>query len=218
MNTTSPSGEFKDAIRLLQQYSALINAGKTSAKNYLNRGKVHQQLRMLEAALRDYAAALAKTPTRNAKTHALIYNLSNICQRELGRYQEAVVAGYESVRLAPRMVDYQINLALSCYGAGDYEGALSAASNALQLNPDNSELWSLRGWSNYQLGDFAAAHADFSESIATDNNVRSYLGRGLVYRALDDEAAARADFDQYIALHPAGPGVASNEVARYLGN
>src|SRR5258708_30162472 len=115
MNTTSPSGEFKDAIRLLQQYSALINAGKTSAKNYLNRGKVHQQLRMLEAALRDYAAALAKTPTRNAKTHALVYNFSNIFQRELWRYRAAVIAGYASLRLPPRMDTSQINLAPSCY-------------------------------------------------------------------------------------------------------
>lgn len=217
MNIVTPTGEFKDAIRLLQRYSALINAGKTSAKNYLSRGKVHQQLRMLEAALRDYEAALAKTPARNAKTHAMIFNCSNTCQRELGRYREAVAAGFESVRLAPRIAEYHMNLALSCYGASDYEGALSAATNALQLNPDNSEWWALRGWSNYQLGDFATALDDFSESIARDNNINAYLGRGLSYQALNEESAACDDFDQFTALHPAGPSAASNELARHLG-
>jgi hypothetical protein len=44
------TGEFENAIRLLQKYTTLINSGKASAKNYLNRGNIHQQLRMLEAA------------------------------------------------------------------------------------------------------------------------------------------------------------------------
>ena len=217
MSTVANRKEFTKAVRLLQKYTGLIQAGKATANTYFQRGTIHQQLRMLEAALKDYDAALSAHPTLDTQTLALIFDSGNTCQRDLGRYHEAVIAGREAVRLAPHQWEYHVNLVISQYGAGDYEGTLADVDAALELCPDNSQLWSLRGWSHYQLGDLESALDEFNESLIKEEIANTFLGRGLVYYAVGHEVAAQADFDQFASLHPAGPDAASRELARYIG-
>lgn len=212
------TGEFENAIRLLQKYTALVNDGNASAQIYLERGNIHQQLRMLEAALRDYDAALAADPPLDMAELASLYDNGNTCQRELGRLEEAIAAGREAVRLSPETADYHINLAASRFGTRDYQGTLDNLDNALELGADDPSLWSLRGWAHYRSGNFETALSDFNEAIDRDDDSEMYLGRGLVHHALADEIAAQADFDQYRELHPVSPEVASLEIARHLAS
>ena len=93
----------------------------------------------------------------------------------------------------------------SFYHKGDFDGAISAYTEAIRLDPKSVESHDGRGAAYSHKGDNDKAIADFTEEIrVAPNSPWAYQGRGSVYKEKGDKANAEKDFEQakkLIRLH-----------------
>ncbi len=85
----------------------------------------------------------------------------------------------------------------------NYQGAIVAASHALQTDDKNSEAFYNRGFAYYQLNQQQQALTDLTRAIQLDpSNAKAYYYRGNVRFSLGDDQGALGDLDQAIKLDP----------------
>ena len=86
---------------------------------------------------------------------------------------------------------------------GDYYGAISDFTKAIELDPNYAIAYHNRGWSKNKLKDYNGAIADYNKSIELDPNyTNAYVNRGLAKRKLEDNYGAIADYNKAIELDP----------------
>ncbi len=86
---------------------------------------------------------------------------------------------------------------------GDYAGAISDYSRAIQLQPDAVNAYGNRGAMKALLGQHAAAIADYNIVVRLEpDNIGAYLARGLAKQDLKQHFAAITDFDTAIRIKP----------------
>jgi tetratricopeptide (TPR) repeat protein len=89
------------------------------------------------------------------------------------------------------------------YQKGDYQGAIQALNQALQINPNYAEAYFSRGNARNELGDKQGAIADFDQALRINPNLaEAYYNRGLARYGLEDKKGAIADFDQALRINP----------------
>lgn len=159
------TSEFEEAVIFVQQHSQTIKEGKATALTYYKRGSAYQQLRALEAALRDYDAALNCTPPLETAQLAALHDNRNTCLRQLSRYGEAIAAGMEAVRLMPDHARYHTNLGFVRYWSQDFDAALADLNCAIELDNDESWAYGYRGMIYTLNGNPEKAIEDFSYVI-----------------------------------------------------
>ena len=191
---------------------------RASSLNPNNAG-VFQQLSIAQAslgqndkALKNIEKSLSLNPNDfQSYAHKAHINLS------LGKYQEAFYDIEKSLQIKENADAYKINAAL-CARCNDISGALQNIELALQLSPQNAEIYFLRV-SLILLADnpdFSVAHKDIRtlESLKSDEIIADYLPiiKKLVARI---ETENNFRFDDIIALlnstkyseHPIGQNI-----------
>ncbi len=127
-------------------------------------------------------------------------------QPELARKEFAIV-----VEADPRNLDAQANLGVLLYFAGEFKEAEPHLKAALQLDPTQSKVQALLGFSERRNGEAAAARADLHAALPhlQDAKVRKEAGLELVEMdtAASDLPAAAAAIGQLRAAMPADPEV-----------
>ncbi|MEI6669526.1 MAG: tetratricopeptide repeat protein [Acidobacteriota bacterium] len=87
--------------------------------------------------------------------------------------------------------------------AKDLQGALTALSYAIQVDPDYSEAWRYRGLTYNDLGRFTEAMAEVNQAIKVDpRNAKAYYSRGYLKYGQKDYAGAIADSTLAIERDP----------------
>lgn len=82
-------------------------------------------------------------------------------------------------------------------------GGIQNYTQAIQLNPNNAEVYYQRGNANYDLGNLEAAREDYTQAIRLNSNhAKAYHNRGLVQADLTNYRAAIDDYNQAILLNP----------------
>ena len=90
-----------------------------------------------------------------------------------------------------------------CMSEGKPSEAVSFYSRALQLNPDFSEAYELRGDVQLKLRNYQAAIDDFSRTVKLKPyKWRNYVNRGLAYDGLGNFRKAIKDYDTALRLKP----------------
>jgi tetratricopeptide (TPR) repeat protein len=85
----------------------------------------------------------------------------------------------------------------------DYAGAAAAATEAIKLDPKNSEAFRLRARAQREAGAIPAAISDFTSAIGLKpDDSSSYNGRGMARKQSKDMAGAIGDFNKAIELDP----------------
>ena len=94
---------------------------------------------------------------------------------------------------------------------GDYQGAIADYNLALQINPNNPDIYYQRGIAYFNLNNTKAALDDFNQVIRLNpKNYRGYVGRGNAYGNKKEYDRAIADFNQALKLN-------SNYAKAYIG-
>ncbi|WP_293145067.1 MULTISPECIES: serine protease [unclassified Microcoleus] len=89
------------------------------------------------------------------------------------------------------------------FNKGDYQGAVAAYSQAIQLNPNYAEAYYNRAGARYELGDNQGSIEDISQFIRINPNyTQGYNNRGFVRLALGDNQGAIADFNEVLRINP----------------
>lgn len=90
--------------------------------------------------------------------------------------------------------------------AGDTGRAYAAQSAALQLAPQDPEIWTDRGQTLATAKNYKEAIEDFDKAIAIDpERADAYMFRASARRYMEDFARARQDIDKALKLAPTDP-------------
>jgi tetratricopeptide (TPR) repeat protein len=100
-----------------------------------------------------------------------------------------------------------------------FDEAIADMDAAIELDPDNPELYVERGQRILLLYEWDRVLADYNHALELDPNYAdAYYYRGLLYASapegLDARAEAAADFRRYLELAPNGEH--ASDAARYL--
>jgi tetratricopeptide (TPR) repeat protein len=121
----------------------------------------------------------------------------------------------EELKDAAARMCYDIGYKL--YNEKEYDQCLPSLNRAVELKPDYTWAYNLRGSAYAGLKDYTRAIADYDRAIELDpKNAYTYYNRGLVYRRLKDYARAIADCDRAIELDPIYAVAYSNRGLAYL--
>lgn len=89
------------------------------------------------------------------------------------------------------------------YSNGDWNGAISLCTRAIELSFSNATAYSIRGAIYYRLKDFNSAIADFDKAVELNpNEYKNFYNRGLAYVKLKNYSRAAQDFDRALELNP----------------
>lgn len=96
-----------------------------------------------------------------------------------------------------------------------YDDALADINAAIALDPDNPQLYVLRGNITLLIYEWDRVLADYNAAIAlAPGYADAYFYRGVLYYTRTEYGLAVDDFTRCLELAPAGPHAA--EAARYL--
>jgi pentatricopeptide repeat protein len=94
----------------------------------------------------------------------------------------------------------------ACLDNYDYDGAITAFSEVIRLDPKNVSAYCCRGFACGSNGEFDKAIADFSEAIRHDPKCAlAYHNRGLAYFGKSNLDKAVPDLDMSVNLRPQSP-------------
>lgn len=99
--------------------------------------------------------------------------------------------------------DELFDRALRKYEEGNYKGAIVDYGKAIDLIPEDAEVYSNRGLAYYKSEAYLKAIEDYDKAILFEpNNADFYIKRGIVYDDLQKYSRAIEDYDKAIALNP----------------
>lgn len=167
-----------------------------SAVLYTLRAEVYILQEALEAALEDYARAIDLNPN-----YVIPYRNRGLVYDFLGEYTLALEDYSRALELEPT-ADFFVNRARLYNLLGQAESAVQDLDAALAINPENLELYVVRGSIHLALGDLPGAAADYAawmvngqtrrielEGFESPETRRLTMERGWVY-AIPFEAEA----------------------------
>ncbi len=96
--------------------------------------------------------------------------------------------------------------------SGDYQGALKAYNQVLQLNPNDDTAYVNRGTARFELGDKHGAMDDFTQAVELNpKNAEAYRQRGGLYLIMGNKKKSRQDFQQLAKLSRNQGGEANSQ-------
>jgi len=95
-----------------------------------------------------------------------------------------------------------ITIARTCEKKGNYYGAITNYTNAINENQQEAKLYLQRGINHYKIGDIQGALLDFTESITHNYNCSlAYHWRGFIYYQLGKYQEALGDYNEEIKIN-----------------
>jgi Flp pilus assembly protein TadD len=147
------------------------------------------------------ALGLGLTPARAAEVE---YELGGHLAVER-RYEEAIAAYREAVRLLPSDVDQSLAYAAALEALGRHDEALAVVEDARRFAPEEPEVWAHLGWNLAHLGRAGEAEVALREALARapqHAGLHSDLGVVLLLTGRGPEAVA--ELRQAVSLEAEG--------------
>lgn len=135
---------------------------------------------------REFQRAVALDPA-NAST----FHWYALCLTTLGETDKAVEAMLTAQRLDPISVRINTDLGMAYYAAGRFDEAIAQETRMLELDPEFSTAFWIRGMAYEGKGDYAAAIKEFKEALRrapTSANSQGALAHALARMGRGDEA------------------------------
>jgi tetratricopeptide (TPR) repeat protein len=187
-------GEVDNAISMLERASAqsdrpgAIRAGR--ARLLMNHGRGDQAVVDLKKAL--------EVDGDEALWAALADALAS-----LGRFDEALEAGGEAVRIAPRNASYRVRMGRISRQAGYLDRALDELTQAESLAQPTADLSMEQGQVFEERREFERALQAYQRAVELNPGLaQAYLRAGLVYRSLKAYPQAARMFKHAVELAP----------------
>lgn len=130
--------------------------------------------------------------------------MTQLCY-EAGEYVKSVAYGEAAIEMDATVAEDGEVLRFIGYsfllGTGDYENAITYLTAAIELLPEDAELYNYRGICNLALGYMEDALYDFDQSIELGlAEVNQYYNRGICYLELGEVELSKADMEKVIEI------------------
>ncbi len=111
----------------------------------------------------------------------------------------------------------KVEQATQFFNQKQYAETIRVATEAIDLNPNNSMAYTFRGNGYAEMKDYAQAIKDYTRAIELDtNNALAYYNRGLAYEHSFDHKSAVIDLTKAIELSPTSAEPYYNRGGAYL--
>lgn len=121
------------------------------------------------------------------------------CKEEMGDYEGALNAITEGLAADSSDVRMRYRKAQILDGMGRTQDAIDEFTHVIELAPRWGQGYYGRGWVKDMTGDSEGAIEDYTMSImVNDDNVRSYIRRGVLYHQKGMKDLAKADFEEVL--------------------
>lgn len=128
---------------------------------------------------------------------------SATCAEKLNLWHEAQADYTELTVVHPQFAPAWVNLGRVHLAQGDYEGALSCFTRAIELNPEDPNAFFNAGDVLYRLGAYDAAAETYTAGLQRDpGNAQGFFTLGNAYFQIGAYEAAMMAFQQAIAIDP----------------
>ncbi len=128
---------------------------------------------------------------------------SATCAERLNLWQEAQADYTEITVTNPHFAPAWVNLGRVHLAQGDYEGALSCFTRAIELNPEDANAFFNAGDALYRLGAYEAAAETYTAGLQRDpQNAQGFFTLGNAYFQMGAYDAAIMAYQQALALQP----------------
>lgn len=172
--------------------------GAVLAEKWLDRAAGAAAGHHYDAAVEDYAKALALSPS------AATYLQSAQCRQLLGNNAAAEADAAKAIALDPKLVAaHVLRLELLAGSLKQYDAAIAEAKTTLALDPKNAPVFAMRGSAEMAKGDRTAGTADFDRAIAlAPDDPHGWAYRAMYKARSQDLAGAAADYDTAVKVAP----------------
>jgi tetratricopeptide (TPR) repeat protein len=143
-----------------------------------------------------------KWTAKNSKSALAWFSLGAACCN-LNRYEDAIEAFRQALRLNPQFADAWSNIGTSYTALDRYDDAIEAFRQALRVDPKNVEAWVGLGASYNWLGRKNDAIEAFRQALHINpKHVSAWLGLGATYTSLTRYEDAIEAFRHALHLNP----------------
>ncbi len=192
--------EVDDPQLAVDEFSAAIDAGLSSAEAYYLRAQAYHRIGEPTAAVDDLSRAVELDPQM-----AAAYVLrGQVCLYEQGEWQEALSDFSTALELDPTLVDAYIGRAQAYFWYTDeYERATADVERAVELAPERADGWAMRGESAFWTADYQRALPDLQRAVELDPELTwVWELLGACHYMLGDYEAAIAAYEQGVTVDP----------------
>jgi tetratricopeptide (TPR) repeat protein len=168
---------------------------------YYQRASAYHFLQDLKAAIEDYKAAIANTPSH-------IGSYMGLAQVYIDAQQEdkALETFTAAITAVPNHHLLYNNRGLFLQQQGKNQEAMADFNKAIELRDDFATAYTNRGYTSQVLGNLANAEADFTKAISLEPRNALFASlRGTCRLSQGNTAGAIEDYTQAIRLYPENP-------------
>lgn len=179
----------RDHRTAIAYYDSALSFNREEPDYFVNRGLSKEAVNDTTAIV-DYETALKLDPAHTLARHNLAALKSKGGQKATFEDRLTQTIEADSTMLYP-----YLERALQRFEGGYYKGAVEDYTNALEINPNDPEIWLGRGLAREKLKDYEGAFSDYTRAIdLKDNFFKAWINRGNVLFKLDRYGDAIEDF------------------------
>lgn len=191
--------DFSTAIKFDPQYG---DAYSKRGDTYLKKGNSLEACKDFKKGMENKSEEAKNKYDENfCWEKGIAYFKDGKTQLNLKKYNEALVLLNQSLQIYSDSAVYACRSKVYL-GLSNADSAMLDITKAMELAPNNSGYYHVRGTMNFAAGDNQAAFDDFSKCIALNPSAGAYYNRALVSEALAQQNSAMFDYNQVIRLQP----------------
>jgi tetratricopeptide (TPR) repeat protein len=171
-----------------------------SAAEFNRRGNALYRQKLYKRAAVEYGHMIEKSPE-----DASGYLLRAMAEEEMGDYKGSVrdnTEGLKHTKLTPVRDNLYFNRGLANRYLSAYKSAIADFSQAIALNPNNTEAYESRAFCYKEMGDYDRAVADYTVAIGRNPHPGTVFERGQAYLKKKEYPVALADFNRSLKDRP----------------
>ncbi len=169
----------------------------------LDQGQIIQFLGTLDQRQLDLVCEQAKRLTHDNPDSSLLWNVYGLANRELGRFDEAVVGFENACKLNSNFADAHNNLGAALSILGEVERAAAFLKRAIEIRPDHAKAHFNLGLIYFRQGKFNECEHALGRALQIrPDYVEAHHALGAVFQELGNLDDSITNFSRALELNP----------------
>jgi predicted O-linked N-acetylglucosamine transferase (SPINDLY family) len=141
--------------------------------------------------------------TKDYPNEALLYNISGICYKTIGKLDEAVKSFEKALAIKPDYAEVHYNLGVTLQELGQLDAAVKSYEKSLAIKPDYANACNNLGVTLQELGQLDAAVKSYEQALAIKPDFADACNNlGITLKKLGQLDAAVKSYEQALAIKP----------------
>jgi len=149
------------------------------------------------------ALSAVETLTKSYPNDPLLYNISGICYKTIGKLDAAVKSFKKALTIKPNYAEVHYNLGVTFQELGQLDAAVKSYEQALAIKPSNANAHNNLGFTLQELGQLDAAVKSYEKALAINPDFADACNNlGITLRKLGQLDAAVKSYEKALAIKP----------------